>query len=441
MNLMPYPTYESSGVRWVTAYPSHWAQRRFKTIFRERTGRSLAGEELLLSVSAYTGVRPRHEVVDDGDHLSRAESLEGYKLCFRNDLVVNIMLAWNRGLGVTTFDGMVSPAYCVFSIIDGSDPTFLNYLVRSDPYIHYFKAFSSGVIDSRLRIYPDTFGQLCCALPPLAEQQLIVAFLDRETAKIDTLIAEQRTLINRLGEKRVAIISHAVTKGLEPETAMKPSGLSWFGEIPEKWEVRRVKSLCSFTTSGPRGWSERICDNGELFIQSGDLNDLLKVEFSTAKRVKVEADAEAARTQLQDGDVLVCITGAKTGKVAVCMSVPETAYVNQHLCLIRPNSEIMPTYLGFFLGCQVGQTYFEFSQYGLKQGLSLDDVREAPVFLPSPAEQFRIIEFIESETNKIDTLVGEAERSISLLQEHRSALITAVVTGKVDVRDAVKEKA
>ncbi len=113
-------------------------------------------------------------------------------------------------------------------------------------------------------------------------------------------------------------------------------------------------------------------------MQSGDLNQTLGVDFANSKRVSVAADAEAARTLLCDGDVVVCITGAKTGNVAVCVSVPEAAYINQHLCLIRPNSDVLPVFLGVLLKCNLGQTYFDFSQYGLKQGLSLKDVREAP---------------------------------------------------------------
>lgn len=130
----------------------------------------------------------------------------------------------------------------------------------------------------------------------------------------------------------------------------------------------------------------------------------------------------------------MCITGAKTGNVAVCVSVPEPAYVNQHLCLIRPKREVLPVFLGALLKSKIGQTYFELSQYGLKQGLSLEDVREAPALLPPLAEQQTITTFLENETAKFDTLTLEGNRAIALLQERRSALISAAVTGKIDVR-------
>ena len=273
--------------------------------------------------------------------------------------------------------------------------------------------------------------------PPLTEQTQIAAFLDRETAKIDELVAEQRRLMALLKEKRQAVISHAVTRGLNPDAPIKPSGIEWVGDVPEHWDVRRVKSVSTFTTSGPRGWSERVGDKGSIFVQSGDLNQNLGVDFSNSKRVNVTVDAEAARTQLCDGDVVVCITGAKTGNVAVCVSVPEVAYINQHLCLIRPNSDMLPVFLGVLLKCNLGQTYFDFSQYGLKQGLSLEDVREAPVLAPPFTEQTAIGRYVETESAKFDTLTTEAQRAIDLLQERRTALISAAVTGQIDVRGMV----
>jgi type I restriction enzyme S subunit len=251
-------------------------------------------------------------------------------------------------------------------------------------------------------------------------------------------VAEQRRLIELLKEKRQAVISHAVTKGLNPHAPMKPSGIQWLGDVPAHWQLRRVKTVSSFVTSGPRGWSERIGETGSLFVQSGDLNDQMEVEFMTAKRVQVENDAESTRTRMREGDVVVCVTGAKTGNVAVCNIIPEPAYVNQHLCLIRPTPDVLPSFLGVLLKSRLGQIYFEISQYGLKQGLSLEDVEEAPVILPPVNEQQEIIALLDTETAKLDALTSEAERAIELLQERRTALISAAVTGKIDVRHLVE---
>lgn len=278
-------------------------------------------------------------------------------------------------------------------------------------------------------------------LPSDEEQCTIVAFLDRETAKIDALIADQEKLIALLAEKRQATISHAVTHGLKPDAPMEDSGVAWLGYLPAHWRLLRVKAISQFITSGPRGWSERIAEDGSLFIQSGDLNDALGIDFEAAKRVSVGDDAEAARTLLADGDVVVCITGAKTGNVAVCSSLHEPAYVNQHLCLIRPTSDVLPAFLAAALKSKVGQTQFELSQYGLKQGLSLENVREVFIPLPPNVEQQDIVAQTQAESSRFDFLKIEVDRAIALLKERRGALISAAVTGQIDVRGAEAQPA
>jgi len=161
-----YPEYKDSDESWIGLIPTGWKVFRGKFLFREVSERSERGEETLLSVSEYYGVKPRGEVVEEGDFLSRAESLEGYKKCQTNDLVMNIMLAWKRGLGVLKFNGIVSPAYSVFRFFGRSNPDYMHYLLRTELYTGHFKTRSTGVIDSRLRLYPDSFFDTSIVVPP-----------------------------------------------------------------------------------------------------------------------------------------------------------------------------------------------------------------------------------------------------------------------------------
>jgi type I restriction enzyme S subunit len=215
---------------------------------------------------------------------------------------------------------------------------------------------------------------------------------------------------------------------------MKDSGIEWLGQVPAHWEVVRVKSISLFITSGPRGWSERIQDAGALFIQSGDLSEDMRLNSETAKRVPVAHDAEAYRTQLSNGDIVVCITGAKTGNVAICDGLNEEAFINQHLSLIRPKPLIHGRFLAFVLKGDAGRYHLEVSQYGLKQGLSLEDVAATPLALPPINEQEAILEHLASAMRRSDTFITEATQAIALLRERRAALISAAVTGKIDVR-------
>ena len=426
MSFPRYPSYKDSGVEWLGEVPEHWEVKRLKRNMRLLTDKTERRSHpvALENIEGWTGRFVSTETEFQGEGIA----FEPYDILF-GKLRPYLAKAYRA-----EFSGEAVGDFHVMRPATGIDSRFAQYQILNREFIAIVDGSTFG--SKMPRASWEFVGDMQVTSPPHFEQTQIAAFLDRETAKIDALVTEQQRLMELLKEKRQAVISHAVTKGLNPNAPMKPSGIDWLGNVPAHWEVRRVKSVSTFTTSGPRGWSERVGDEGSLFVQSGDLNQTLGVDFASSKRVSVAADAEAARTLLNDGDVVVCITGAKTGNVAVCTSVPEAAYINQHLCLIRPNSDVLPVFLAVLLKCDLGQTYFDFSQYGLKQGLSLEDVREAPVLIPPLTEQTSIVSYVDSESAKFDTLTAEAQRAIDLLQERRTALISAAVTGQIDVRAA-----
>jgi type I restriction enzyme S subunit len=439
MSFPRYPTYKPSGVEWLGEVPEHWEVLPCRGIVDERNEKNEgAACQDYLSLMANVGIIPYEEKGDVGN--KKPEDLGKCKLVRKGDFVINSMNYGIGSYGVSGYDGVCSPVYIV--LIPNEEevrPGFAFRIFEDKTFQSYAQSFGNGILAHRCAIGWDILRGIGVPVPSSHEQERILQFLDHETAKIDALIAEQQRLIELLQEKRQAVISHAVTKGLNPDAPMKDSGVEWLGEVPEHWDVCRVKAVSVFTTSGPRGWSERVGDVGALFVQSGDLTDVMGVDFANCKRVQVGDDAEAARTKLLDGDLVVCITGAKTGNVAVCESVPESSYVNQHLCLIRPGEGVHPRFLAALLKSGCGQTYFSIAQYGLKQGLSLEDVREAPVALPPLDEQDRICQWLRGVSSRYLPLEAESQRTISLLQERRSALISAAVTGQIDVRGLVPE--
>lgn len=439
MSLPTYPEYKDSGISWLGRVPTSWTIVQARRLFEQRRDAALPGDEQLSSTQKY-GVVPQRLFMEREDQkvVLALSGLDKFNHVEPDDFVISLR-SFQGGIEHSAFAGCVSPAYTVLRATSKIAPKFWAYLFKSDSYISALQTMTDGIRDGKNISYTQ-FGALCIPVPDVDEQSVIAAFLTCEAAKIDALITEQEKLIALLAEKRQATISRAVTRGLNLDAPTNDSGVAWLGKVPAHWEIQRVKSVCVFTTSGPRGWSERISSEGSIFVQSGDLNDFLGVEFTTAKRVSVGFDAEAERTRLADGDVVVCITGAKTGNVAVCCCVPEPAYVNQHLCLIRPGPNVLPRFLGYSLKSAIGQTQFEVSQYGLKQGLSLENVRETLIVLPPRTEQADIVSFIEAETSKLDRLKTEAEHAIRLLKERRSTLITAAVTGKIDVRNAVLQE-
>jgi type I restriction enzyme, S subunit len=448
MSFPRYPKYKDSGVEWLGEVPEHWEVRRLRQIGPLLKGCGGSKEDVV-----ETGI----PCVRYGDlYTTHAYTIRQARTCVTEERAVDYFpirrgdvlfaasgedLAEIGRSAVVLFD---ERACCGGDLVVlrpgvGVAPEFMGY--ACDCWVAKAQKASMGRGTTVKHIYPDELKRLLLALPTPTEQTAIAAFLDRETAKIDALIAEQQRLIELLQEKRQAVISHAVTKGLNPDVPMKDSGIEWLGEVPEHWAVCRVKAVSSFTTSGPRGWSERVGEEGALFVQSGDLNDYMEVDFANCKRVQVGDDAEASRTQLRNGDVVVCVTGAKTGNVAVCETVPEDSYVNQHVCLVRPNERVRPPFLATLLKNGYGQTYFSLAQYGLKQGLSLEDVREALVLLPPLDEQVTIVEMAADRGGRYLSLQAEARTAIALLQERRSALISAAVTGQIDVRNYSSEGA
>jgi type I restriction enzyme S subunit len=208
--LNPNVSLKDSGVEWIGMIPEHWELHRFKSIFTECKSVTETGQEDLLSVSEYYGVARRIDKMEDGEYESRADSLVGYKVCKKDDLVINIMLAWKRGLGFSDFDGIVSPAYAVYR---GKNiaPHYFHYLMRTDMYVAEYKRNSKGIIDSRLRMYTDRFNNIMAIVPPLSEQQAIAAYLDEKCSEIDAATENIGKQIDAMKRLKRALINEVVT--------------------------------------------------------------------------------------------------------------------------------------------------------------------------------------------------------------------------------------
>jgi type I restriction enzyme S subunit len=410
-----YPEYKDSGVEWLRKVPAHWDLARFKHILRERDERSIGGEEELLSVSAYTGVTPRSAIIEAGAQLTRAETLEGYKVCKRNDLVVNIMLAWNRGLGVTVHDGIVSPSYCVFEPNSRVYPRFLDYLVRCDQYLPYFKAHSAGVIDSRLRLYPDVLAGLIAIMPPLNEQRAIVDVLDHETAKIDALVAEQERLIALLKEKRQAVISHAVTKGLNPDAPTKDSGIDWLGSVPAGWTLTPLRYLVQ---SVGQGWSPQ-CESYAADWESE--YGVLKVGavnggiFDPSENKKLPPALEPQTDlAIRAGDLM--ISRANTRELVGSAAVADDDYPHLLLCdklyrLRFRRSGQLPKFISRFLATPVIREQIELGASGASASMlniSQSVILDLPAPVPPEDEMLTILDYCARAAEETSELIEQA---------------------------------
>jgi type I restriction enzyme, S subunit len=209
-DLKAYPAYRQAEAGWIGEIPTHWAVRRMKYVLREIDSRSTTGKEQLLRISQYTGVTPRRRADGLEEPDTRADSLVGYKRVEPNDLVVNIMLAWNGSMGVSRHDGIASPAYCVYRFGRDLHPWYFHNLLRSPVYKARIKASSTGVVESRLRLYSDDLGRIEAIIPPPTEQAAIVRFLDWANGRLERAIRAKRKVIALLNEQKQAIIHRTV---------------------------------------------------------------------------------------------------------------------------------------------------------------------------------------------------------------------------------------
>jgi len=268
MSFPRYPAYKPSGVEWLGEVPEHWEIKRIASLYSESVEQG--NEELpVLSVSIHHGVSDSELSEEEMDRkVVRSEDRSKYKRVAPGDLVYNMMRAWQGAFGSVVVDGMVSPAYVVARPKSDLPSEWIEYLLRTDFAVNEIKRFSRGITDFRLRLYWDEFKNLRICVPPEEDRVSILRFLSHETTKIDALIAEQQRLIELLEEKRQTMISHAVTKGLNPDAPMKDSGVEWLGEVPEHWDVTTIKRIVSTpVTDGPHETPEFI-DEGIPFVSA-----------------------------------------------------------------------------------------------------------------------------------------------------------------------------
>ncbi|MBR2191788.1 MAG: restriction endonuclease subunit S [Bacteroidaceae bacterium] len=404
-----YSEYKDSGVKWLGEIPRHWEVRKAKYLWRESFATSENGSEELLSVSQYEGVTP-----SKGE--SRSESLKGYKIVSENDLVINIMLAWLGGLGVSKCNGIVSPAYCIYKMIGDSSPRFLYYLYKTPLYLAEFARHSTGVVPSRWRMYTDDFGQVLTLLPPQKEQEAIANYLDAATSKIDEAIGQQQKMIELLNERKQIIINNAVTKGLDPNVPMKDSGIEWIGEIPEHWEVIPYRYLFYNLDYQRRPvTADQRSRNNPQYDYYGASGVIDKIDYYNVDDKVLLIGEDGANLLLRNLPLIYKAEGK--------------FWVNNHAHILKPIKNDYD-YMAYVMEAADYTLYITGSAQPKLSQANLNCVK---LPIPPMEEQKAIVAYLWKRTNKIDTAINKTNKMISLLQERKQIIINEVVTGKVKV--------
>jgi type I restriction enzyme S subunit len=442
MSFPAYEEYKDSGIDWLGEVPKHWEVSRlghFATIENgstpSRNNLDYWDDGTIPWVSS--GEVNQYHITEPSELITQAALDECPIRVLPVGSIVIGMIGQGKTRGLAAILKIeVTINQNLAAIVTGEklDTVYLHYTFQS-VYV-FLREFGRGGQQAALNC--EILGATQIPVPPGPEQTAIASFLDTETSKIDLLVSEQRRLIELLKEKRQAVISHAVTKGLDPSVPMKDSGIQWLGEVPEHWEVKPLKYLTPQITVGivveP---SKHYVDEGipalrSLNVDQGTINQENPVYISD------EANELHAKSKIYAGD-LVAVRSGQTGTTAV---VPESLDGCNciDLIIIRKPADGSEWFLSWFLASDAAVAQFSLGSGGaIQQHFNIGTAMHLLVTTPPPAEQIEIVSQVCEETTQIDTLVAQAERAIELLQERRTALISAAVTGKIDVREFVTE--
>lgn len=415
-DLKPYPRYRPTKLSWLDSIPEHWEILRNGRLFSQRkeTGH---GHLPILEVSLRTGVRVR-----DFDGSSRKQVMsdrEKYQRAARGDIAYNMMRMWQGAVGVAPVDGLISPAYVVARAHDNVDANYATLVFRTEAYKGEIDCNSRGIVKDRNRLYWGDFKQIATCVPPPDEQRAIVRFLGHVELRITRYIRAKQQLIDLLEEQRQAILHQAVTRGLDPNVRMKPSRIEWLGDVPEHWELTRVKSEfeCLNARRVPLSSTER-----------GTMTERLYPYYGASGIIDTVDD------YLFDDDLLLL---AEDGANLVLRNLPLAIiargkyWVNNHAHILKPRRGV----LEFLAAAMETLNYTPWISGAAQPKLTKDRLMGIAIAVPSPEEQAEIMKAVASRTYHHRETIERARREIDLLREYCIRVIADVVTGKLDVRE------
>jgi type I restriction enzyme S subunit len=438
-----YPAYKDSGVEWLGELPEGWNVVRLKhacNVFPSNVDKHTVEGEIPVSLCNYTDVYYRETITPDIEFMqatARPDEIERFSLQI-GDVIFTKDSETADDIGIAALVKEELPGVvCGYHLSiarprRGVSGPFVKRYFDSRFAKACFQVSANGL--TRVGLGQSAIDNVAFPLPPLPEQTAIAVFLDRETAKIDALVGEQRRLIDLLKEKRQAVISHAVTKGLNPNAPLKPSGIDWLGDVPEGWEVCGIKFVCTRITDGAHISPET--ENGAFpFVSTKDVSET-GIDFENCLQTSETTYRYMVATGCQPtrGDILFSKDGTIGRTVIVANDVDFV--VASSLIIIRPNQKQCSTDFLNYL-CQSSAVNNQVASFVKGAGLprlSITNLLKVFGVFPSRDEQVEIATHLDEVTAKFDTLTATAETAITLLQERRAALISAAVTGKIDVR-------
>ena len=449
MSFPRYPIYKDSGIKWLGNIPFHWDTSNLKHVVDQnrritygivQAGSNVEGGIPYIrpaDMDNEGGILEPDEILRTSEEISDSYRRSSLKA---GDLVCSIGPSFGKLMFVPAWleGGNLTQGTARVAVAEKNIPQYIFWCLRSKNSFQQWESSVGGATFRALNLGP--LADTSIALPPESEQISIASFVSHETAKIDALIAEQQHLIELLKEKRQAVISHAVTKGLNPDAPMKDSGVEWLGKVPEHWVFGALKRFCNITT-GFAFKSDDFQEEGTPLLRISDIQIDGSVDLTAAKHV-VESELLChPREIVSAGDIVMAMTGATIGKAGI-YNLKEPALLNQRVCAFRAHECSRQDYIWLIVSSKFYQEHVRVTAFGGAQpNISDGELLECICPLPPLEEQELIVKKINIADNRFKALLGEAEIIISLLSERRSGLISSAVTGQIDVRGLVPEVA
>jgi len=429
--LKPYPRYKDSGVPWLVNIPAHWDLVKMKYLLSERKEKGFPGEPLLAATQT-KGVILKNQY--ENRTVLALKDLHLLKLVERGDYVISLR-SFQGGIEYAHFRGIISPAYTILKPSARVQRGFFEPFFKSAGFVSGLSLCVTGIREGQNIDYV-RLSRMPMPVPPVEEQLAIGRYLRAELGKINQIIRAKRRLIELLNEQKQAIIQRAVTRGLDPDVRLKPSGIDWLGDVPGHWGIWQIGHIAKVGNGSTpsRGNRSYWNDTGYPWLNSSSVN---RTFITSADQFVTDlALRECHLPQVQPDSVLVAITGqGKTRGKAAILRIEAT--INQHIAYIAPQTRRMSSE---FLHLELTAAYTRLRAVSddsgsTKGALTCEDLKHFRIALPPQNEQIQVVTAVRKEVQELEVAIDKAQREIDLIREYRIRLITDVVTGKLDVRD------
>lgn len=448
MSFPRYPAYKDSGVEWLGKVPEHWLVDRLKyacKVFPSNVDKKSYENETPVRLCNYTNVYYNETIVSDMDFMAAtatSEQIEKFTLR-AGDTIITKDSETADDIAIASYVPEDLPGtICGYhlSMVRPNEAThgaFVKRLFDSHYARGKFNVLANGL--TRVGLGQYALDNVDFPWPPLTEQQAIASFLDRETAKVDALVTEQEKLVALLKEKRQSVISHAVTQGLDPSVPMKDSGVEWLGNVPRHWAVSPLRWLLSTPVTNGVFKKKDDFGKGVLLVNVFDIyRDDYRINYASLDKVDCTLD-EQRTYEVSEGDLFFVRSSLKregVAAVAVADQIDELVVFECHLIRARPNSSRLQ---GRFASYVLNSAAYRARLVSLAKVTTMttidqEAVKSVEIVCPPITEQHEIAQYLDDATKSFDLMTSEAQSAIALLQERRTALISAAVTGQIDVR-------